>query len=313
VVDSDPWPSLAHRYSFNQTAGSGDGTPIPDSVGGATFNGTFHGTGTFTGSQLVMPVNNPQPGGGTPNPAGGWVSFPSGQGIVNTLTNGTFECWVVWRGGNVWQEIFDFGAGQNPGFSQGGGNYVMFSPQRGDSQLLGFESFGIPGGGWYSSSSVLPIGTLCQVVCTHDQERQLDKIYINGQLQAYRSGASWLFSALSDTDNWLSRDQWGDWMFNGAYNDFRIWNGALTAGQVASLYAAGPNVVVGPQLNITPTTGGQLNVTWPANATSFILQSTTNLTSGAWSMVSGTPTVVNGLNTLTIGSSQARVFYRLKQ
>jgi hypothetical protein len=152
---------------------------------------------------------------------------------------------------------------------------------------------------------------LSQVVITHDQDRQLDKLYCNGNL--ITSGVNTrLWSALSDTDNWLARDQWPDAMFNGAYLDMRIWNGALTAGQVANLHAAGADIIAGPALQISHV-GSQITLRWPANATSFSLQSTTDLVGGTWTPVSGTPTNINGVNNLTLSASQARTFYRLKQ
>jgi hypothetical protein len=153
---------------------------------------------------------------------------------------------------------------------------------------------------------------LSQVVITHDQDRQLDKLYFNGQLLTSGSNPR-LWSSLPDGDNWLARDQWPDAMFNGAYADMRIWNGALTAGQVANLYAAGSEVVSGPALQISHT-GPQITLKWPANASGFGLQSNTNLVGGTWTAVSGgSLTVTNGLNNLTLPASQAQTFYRLKQ
>ena len=159
----------------------------------------------------------------------------------------SIECWVVWQGGGVWQEMFDFGAAATPGVSNGGGTYFMISPHDGNTGALHSEWF--PGGLVLTGPS-LQVGVLSQVVLTHDQDRQLDKLYLNGQLIS--SGANpLLWSSLPDTDNWLARDQWPDPMFNGSYADMRIWSGALTSGQVANLYAAGPNVVVGPGLQIS--------------------------------------------------------------
>jgi hypothetical protein len=220
----------------------------------------------------------------------------------------SIECWVLWNGGAVWQEIYDFGQAATPGVSLGGGNYVTVCPRDGISGALRMEWFP---GGTVLLAPTLPIGALSQVVVTHDENRQLDKLYVNGQLVA--SGANTrLWSSLPDTDNWLARDQWPDAMFNGNYDDLRIWNGSLTAGQVANLYAAGPNVIVGPQLKIAAT-GGQINLAWPANAAAFTLQSNTNLVAGAWIPVAGTPTVVNGLNTLPVSKTASQTYYRLKQ
>ncbi|MEJ0089844.1 MAG: LamG domain-containing protein [Limisphaerales bacterium] len=304
VVDTEAWPSLLHRYTFNETSG----TTLHDSVG--AIDGTINGPVTLTGSQMIMPAGNPPPAGsGLPTASSGWVSFPAGQGMVSGLPNeASIECWVIWAGGGVWQEMFDFGQAATPGFSLGGGTYLMVSPHDGVNGSLHMEWF--PGGLVLTGPS-LQEGVLSQVVITHDQDRQLDKLYLNGQLISSGNNPL-LWSGLPDTDNWLARDQWPDPMFNGSYSDMRIWNGALTAGQVANLYAAGPNVIAGPTLQISAA-GSQVTLKWPANATEFSLLSTTNLAGGTWTAVSGTTTVTNGLNNLTLPASPAQTYYRLKQ
>ncbi|HXI72507.1 MAG TPA: LamG domain-containing protein [Verrucomicrobiae bacterium] len=304
VVDTNAWPSLLHRYTFDETSG----TTLHDSIG--AIDGTINGPVTLAGSQMIMPAGNPPPNGsGLPTASSGWVSYPASQGMVSGLPNeASIECWVTWAGGGVWQEMFDFGQAATPGVSLGGGTYVMVSPHDGVNGSLRMEWF--PGGLVLTGPS-LQVGVLSQVVITHDQDRQLDKLYLNGQLISTGSNPL-LWSSLPDSDNWLARDQWPDPMFNGAYSDMRIWNGALTAGQVANLYAVGPNVIAGPALQISAA-GSQITLKWPANATGFILQSTSGLAGGTWSTVSGTPTVVNGINNLTLSLAPGQTFYRLKQ
>jgi len=306
VVDTNAWPSLLHRYSFNDAPGS---TTIADSVGG--INGSLHGPGTLDGSQWLTPHPNPVGGSdGLPTAASGWASFPAGQGLVTSLPNeASFEIWVVWNGGGVWQEMFDFGQAATPGVSLGGGQYVMICPYDGSSGSLRAEWDQNPTYDVTLTAAPLQAGVLSQVVWTHDQDRQFDKLYRNGQLVASGINTG-VWSTLPDTDNWLARDEWADPMFSGNYCDFRIWNGALTSGQVASLYAAGPDAVAGPSLEIS-VAGGKTVLKWPANATPFTLQSSPKLVSGTWTAVSGTPTVVNGLNTLPVSTTQAQMFYRL--
>ncbi len=140
VVDTNAWPSLLHRYNFNETTGA----TLNDSVG--TINGTINGPVTLTGSQLVTPAGNPPPNAGQPTASSGWVSFPAGQGIVSGLPNeASVEFWVVWQGGGVWQEMFDFGAAATPGVSSGGGTYFMVSPHDGINGSLRLEWFRV---GW---------------------------------------------------------------------------------------------------------------------------------------------------------------------
>ena len=308
VVDTNSWPSLVHRWKFNDAPGS---TTITDAVG--TITGTLSGPYTLTGNQLVMPTPNPVGGpDGLPTANSGWASFPAGQGIVTSLPNeASFEIWVTWGGGGVWQEMFDFGQAATPGYSLGGGNYVMICPYDGASGSLRAEWDQNPSYDVVLSAAPLQAGVLSQVVWTHDQDRQLDKLYRNGVLVATAANTG-LWATLPDTDNWMARDEWPDPMFAGSYSDFRIWNGALTAGQVANLYSAGPDIIAGPSLKLTRS-GQQITLQWPANATGFNLQTTSSLLSGSWTAVTGTITVVNGLNTITLNIGSAPAFYRLKQ
>lgn len=308
VVDTNSWPSLVHRWSFNDAPNS---TTITDSVG--TITGTLFGPYKLTGGQLVMPTPNPVGGSdGLPTTNSGWASFPAGQGLVTSLpSEASFEIWVTWGGGGVWQEMFDFGQAATPGVSLGGGNYVMISPYDGASGSLRAEWNQNPAYNVTLTSAPLKAGVLSQVVWTHDQDRQLDKLYRNGVLVATAVNTG-LWATLPDTDNWLARDEWPDPMFTGSYSDFRIWNGALTAGQVANLYKAGPDVIGGPSLKVAHS-GKQITLSWPANTTGFNLQTTSNLVAGPWTSVTGTITVANGLNNLTLNIGSAPAFYRLKQ
>jgi Concanavalin A-like lectin/glucanases superfamily len=311
VTDTNAWPSLLHRWRFNEPPGS---TTITDVVG--SVNGTVYGPAVFDGQKMSTPTNQPTSnsgGNGTPATNGVWASFPAGQGIVSGLPNeASLEIWVKWYGGAVWQEMFDFGqCSPTPGFSGSGGQYLMICPDDGANNVLRAEWNQTGYDVTMQGPNPLQVGQLCQIVFTHDQDRQLDKLYLNGQLITSAVNTA-LWSTLPDTDNWLARDEWPDTMFSGEYWDFRIWNGSLTAGQVANLYAAGPSTIVGPKLQIS-TAGSQVTLQWPANAAGFTLQSATNLVGGTWNTVAGTPTVINGLNNLTLPPTQSQTYYRLKQ
>jgi hypothetical protein len=115
----------------------------------------------------------------------------------------------------------------------------------------------------------------------------------------------------------LGRSQWQrDPLFNGSYNEFRIWQGILTDQDVASHYAAGPDqqfVTTRPVMNLTRA-GDTLLLSWPAEGTeSFHLQSTTNLFGLTWAPVTNDVTLANGNYTVVLPANAAPAFYRLKQ
>src|SRR3954471_988933 len=72
------------------------------------------------------------------------------------------------------------------------------------------------------------------------------------------------------------------------------------------------SIFVPPQLTIRPA-GASVILSWPTNATRFILQSTTNLVSPFWITNSSAPIVLKGQNTVTTPISGTSQFYRLSQ
>jgi hypothetical protein len=70
--------------------------------------------------------------------------------------------------------------------------------------------------------------------------------------------------------------------------------------------------VTAPALTIT-SSGADVVLTWPTNATGFTLQSSPNLASAIWVTNLPPPVVVNGINTLTLPLSGPERFYRLAQ
>ncbi len=88
--------------------------------------------------------------------------------------------------------------------------------------------------------------------------------------------------------------------------------GGATAGN-GTVFSLSLGPVSAPQLTII-SSGANVILTWPTNATGFTLQSTTNLVSPAiWTNVSPGPVVLNRQNTVTNPISGTRQFYRLSQ
>jgi hypothetical protein len=76
---------------------------------------------------------------------------------------------------------------------------------------------------------------------------------------------------LNDVNNWLGRSNWtSDANFDGSFNEFRIYDQALTASEIAASFAAGPDVVpvfevISLEVNtITGSTQIKSNVPTPA-------------------------------------------------
>jgi hypothetical protein len=65
-------------------------------------------------------------------------------------------------------------------------------------------------------------------------------------------------NAFTNDNNWLGRSQWPDPIFDGSYNEFRIYDHALTAEEVTTNVFFGPDVVGAgslPSLTVNTNTG----------------------------------------------------------
>lgn len=306
-----PPSKLIHRYSFSDAVGS---TKVKDSVG--TADGEIKGEGAVFDGQgkLTLP-------GGTSSgadPVAGYVDLPNH--MFNVLTNLTIETWVTWQGSGSWQRIFDLGTSSGgEDISNGDGNYLFLSPQ-GDANIR-FAVRNTSGTETPQLTAAKPLakGTEVHLAVTYNFEGNVSVLYSNG-VALVTGGAATPLSTIDDVNNWLGRSQWNDAMFQGSFNEFRVWDGPLTPNQVSLSYQAGPNTL--PDFNATTTkpqlsvsqAAGKVVISWPTTATGFSLESATSLPATAWTTVdiSGA-TEASGVKSLTLTPDGSAKFYRMKK
>lgn len=240
--------ALIHRYSFNDTAGDASGATLTDSIGGA--NGIVRGDGaTFTGSGLSLP------GGGSGTAAYG--DLPNN--LISTQTAVTLEGWVsVNDGGNVWARVFDFGSSNSaevigPGGGGVGTDYLLLSASRGtdyNAQRIEVRNEDPAGGGIATFDS--------GVATTFGQAFHFAVAWENdgdgtSTINYWRDGIHLTIDGdvgselgdLNDVNNWLGRSNWtADANLNGTFDEFRIYDSALSGAEVAASLAAGPDTVI---------------------------------------------------------------------
>lgn len=96
--------TVTHRWNFNSTGATGNGTVIPDQITAAP--GTIVGTGAIrTGTALTLP------GGSNGQVATATIAayFDLPNGIISSKTNFTLELWATIHSSRNWQRLFDFG------------------------------------------------------------------------------------------------------------------------------------------------------------------------------------------------------------
>jgi len=213
----NPAAALQHRYSFT--------TDASDSVGHA--DGTLEGAATISGGQVHLDGTR-----------GTYVNLPGG--LIAGDRAVTFEFWATLDANKNWARVFDQGStnGNN------GGHDLYFCPHGGtkDFRLTIMDPHPterrvtIPGN--------LENQTNLYVACVLDPASGFMGIYTNGVLAAARND----LVSLSSVDTnvfFLGRSLFAsDAPLNGSIDEFRIYDAALSAAEIAASYSNGPNAVL---------------------------------------------------------------------
>jgi hypothetical protein len=301
-----PTVTLKHQYTFNQPAGA---TVVIDSAGDK--NGVPVGGATFNGSRLLL------------NGTDGYVNLPNN--LVTGFTSITIEAWVQDDGSGGWARIFDFGnsaAGEDfplGSAGNGGTQYMFLSLPAGPGNLRG--AYTILGGGaaeqiveWPGNRP--PAGALHHIVWTSSDSADTGRLYVNGTKVGENENVFLTPAALGPTvNNWLGRAQFNDPLFLGQFDEISIWDGAMSAAQIAARFAQGPDTTpAGVRLSITRD-GANVIVSYPAFAEGFFLEYTEELLgpTTVWQSVSETGSVVGDQIQVTIPITAGARFFRLSQ
>jgi hypothetical protein len=218
IVDSAPSvPSLPRpivHYKFDETAGNA----VADSSGNAHV-GSVSGSHTWIAGR----IDNALAFDGS----SAFVTAPSN--IVSNLTAITIATWVEVDADTSWQRILDFGSSPTV--------YMLLTPRSSTTGTVRFAITvsGATGEQILDGSSALPVGVWKHVAVVLDGQRA--SLYIDGSLESFKNSFSLRPIDLGPTpNNWLGRSEYlVDPHFKGKLDDFRIYDRALAADQIATL------------------------------------------------------------------------------
>ena len=180
-----------------------------------TINGNVSYETGYAGQALVM------------NGIDTYVDLPIGTEL-STMTDTTVATHLYFGGGTgAWQRVFDFGAGTS--------RYMFFCPRTGTAGNMVFVVRGSTGAEQIvDGPTALSVGWH-HVAVTIDTQATTTTIYVDGEPVA-SGGTAQLPRDMGVTDqNWIGRSQYPDALFLGSIDDFRIYNRALSAGEVRYL------------------------------------------------------------------------------
>lgn len=282
-------PSRVRTYlKFNETGGVTASDATGNGRNGTLVNGPLWTEGKF-GNAVDLDGTNDH------------VTLPAG--VVNGLTNFTIAAWVNLDTVSNWSRIFDFGTGTTVN--------MFLTPRSGQTGPVRFAiTTGGPNGEQrISGTAALPSGAWTHVAVTLNGTTGV--LYVNGAEVGRNNAMSLTPSSLGNTtQNYIGRSQYSaDPYINGRVDEFRIYNTALSAANVAALYteqipAAIPSTPTG--LSATAISGSRIDLAWNASAgtTNYnVKRSATD--GGPYTIVAG----VSGTSYSDTGLPEKTAFY----
>jgi hypothetical protein len=123
---------------------------------------------------------------------------------------------------------------------------------------------------------------------------------------------------VNDVFSFIGRSLYsGDTYFDVSLDEFRIYNGALSAEEIAATDALGANQLLSngqPGFNPPTLASGQLTLSWPLNSAGYTLMSCTNLAAGDWQPVTASAAQIVGSNwQQSVSLSAGLQFFRLQK
>jgi hypothetical protein len=217
--------TLQHRYSFNDPAGN---PTFADSVGGVAWTGTNMGTAYLDGTSLTL------------DGFGSFGQVPAD--IIGTNSSLTVEFWASFSEFNpVWTRVFSIGSQNLEGNKATGLDYCHFAG--GDWQNLSLD---VPGKGVYANNpGGLNGRTNVHVTVIVDPASNI-MLYYNGSAVRSNPGVNGgtvpALSGIEDALTLIGKSLFDvDATLAGAIDEFRVYGGVLSRGQVVLNDAAGPD------------------------------------------------------------------------
>ncbi|HEY6080848.1 MAG TPA: LamG-like jellyroll fold domain-containing protein [Polyangiaceae bacterium] len=223
--EEPPLGSLLHRYGFD-----GDGTEVLDSIGDA--HGDVIATSLDDTGLLTL----------AGSPSRELANLPNG--LISDLSEVTLVVWTTWKGGAGYERIIDFGI-SDQGEVQGGSgrSYIAVMTSNGFANGTGLGAeITAPGFATLQLASDADIDGIPSMVALSFRSGISVGLFLDAQL-LIESPTPIKLSDISDVNNWLGQSQWSkDHNYGGTYDEFRIYNAALSECQLSTIYARGPTL-----------------------------------------------------------------------
>lgn len=187
--------------------------------------------------------------------ANAYASLPAD--VMSSLSSFTISTWVKMNALSNWMRVFDFGKGTN--------NYIFFTVQAGSAGTIRYAAKNGGSEQNLTYNYTVPLYTWTHVAITYTGNTT--RIYINGAQVATSTNITINPAAIgAAAQNYLGKSQYAaDAMFKGSIDEFRIYNRALSAAEIANAMQTNQSITVA---TLAARTAGDNDFTLQAAASS---------------------------------------------
>jgi hypothetical protein len=193
------------------------------------FSGNNHTAHTRPVSYIAGKLNNAVDF----EPGTGYVRLP--YEVASTLTDYSVSVWVKPRTTANWARVFDFGNGTD--------KYLMLTVAAGGTARPRFSIKNAGPEQIVDSKVALSLDVWQHVVVT--QAGNTVSLYVNGALAGTNTNVTLNPTMFSTAQSWLGKSQYEDPLYDGAFDEFTLYDRALTTTEVTDMSTGG----------VPPTTG----------------------------------------------------------
>lgn len=220
---------LAHRYSFTESTGN----VCADSIGGPIWNGALPAGGVFSNGCVMLSALASQ-----------YVQLPAG--ILGDGSSVTIESWVTFPG-QLSENSFFFGFGNTNGDM--GENYIFCAPQSGRVAITDV-SYGQEQNAYGKTD--FSFTARLHLTAVFNPPQGIISFYTNGVLAGINRHVTVPMNSVQDVYNFIGRSLYAaDPYADLDIDEFRIYNGALTAEEIAENQVLGPDKLPTPKRSLS--------------------------------------------------------------
>jgi hypothetical protein len=274
---------LAHRYSFT--------SDTSDSIGGA--DGTPQGAASVSGGQLQLTGDNAD-----------YLQLPNN--LLTNYSSVTVDTWVTFASVQNWSRLWEFtdigGATQNEFYYAPGWN-----PNPPNAQVY---NAGFPFGGSTQISGALG-SQAYHITCEYGNG--LLAIYTNGVLESEITNQIAPASSAGLNSVTIGHSPFNDPGINGSIDEFRIYNGLLSADEIQASDLLGPTQALSTSAHLSvTTTSGNIVLKWPLANAGFAVQTAASLPTSNWQTLTNVPVLAGNTNwQVSVPTGSSARYFRL--